>query len=59
MILKAMAVALVARKMVRCAIRASFTAGAVAGTAGVIGLCAARRAMAQRKGAESTPPAAG
>jgi hypothetical protein len=33
----------------RVALRGAFTLGAVAGTAGVIGLCALRKAMAEKR----------
>lgn len=33
----------------KMAIRGAFTLGAVAGTAGVVGLCALRRAMAEKR----------
>jgi energy-converting hydrogenase Eha subunit G len=49
MIIRLIATALIARKVARCALKAGFTAGAVAGTAGVVGLCAARRAMRDKK----------
>jgi energy-converting hydrogenase Eha subunit G len=53
MIIRLIATAIVAKKVARCALKAGFTAGAVAGTAGVIGLCAARRALRERKAASA------
>lgn len=49
MIIRMIATALLAKRVARCALRAGFTAGAVAGTAGVVGLCAARRAVRERR----------
>jgi hypothetical protein len=36
-------------RITRCVARAAFTLGAVAGTAGVIGLCALRRAIKEQR----------
>ncbi len=40
--------------LTKLAIRGAFTVGAVAGTAGVIGLCALRRAVQERRAEAST-----
>ncbi len=50
MVLKLMLAPLI---IARCAARAGFVAGAVAGTAGVVGLCALRRAMRDRRHARA------
>lgn len=46
MVLRLVCAAIAIKVMVA---KAAFTAGAVAGTAGVIGLCALRKAMAERR----------
>jgi nitrate reductase gamma subunit len=38
-------------RLTKCVARAAFTLGAVAGTAGVIGICALRRAMQDQRAA--------
>ena len=50
MILKALAAPLVVGHMV---VAGAFTAGAVAGTAGVVGLCALRKYLKEKKGETS------
>jgi hypothetical protein len=55
MIIRLIATAIVAKKVARCALKAGFTAGAVAGTVGVVGLCAARQALRERR--KDAPPA--